>query len=742
MDGQPKNVILAALFRKETLLQDIDWPENRDYRSGTEFEPIEFYLSALQNSTKFDLLLGYFSFSAINVLSPGFADFIVNGGKMRVVANNVLSKRDKEAIIKAEEPQLSGIIDLEDVRGLRHTLDDYCVHFFECMAYLMAEKRIEIVLVRPKGKSGITHYKSGVFYDQETKVSFHASCNFTAYGMLENDEELSAYLKWENSRSSKKIDTQENYFESIFSGQADFLEYVPIKEAQEAITNEFGGKDLTEIEENGRQLSISKSKKLGNPRIARLISDEQDDDRPRFPFPQGPRDYQKEAYEAWVENGKSGVFAMATGTGKTITSLNCLLNEYTASGKYNAIILVPSIALLNQWEKEVESFNFKSVLKVGGGNNWENTLATYVSNVSWGVDSDLVIISTYGSFVTDRFQKYFKKVQSNFLLIGDEAHNMGAKNVREMLSGIECQSRIGLSATPKRIYDEEGTEALDKFFSDKPPYIYQFGMEKALREGYLTEYVYFPVIVELEADEMLEYLEISKKLLRFFDADSGIFSKDPMVEILLLKRKNIIHKASMKVLAFKSIVSELEKKEKLKYVFTYVPEGYVKKADGDSERMLDQFIKAGSEAAPSMKMNSYTTSDSDLKVLLRGFSEGKIDMLFAMKMLDEGVDVPRAEVGIFCSSTGNPRQFIQRRGRLLRKHKEKAFATIYDMVVAPKMSNPTGNSFKMERSLVKKELQRVGYFASLSMNYYDSRSELENLCHKYELNLDQIIEEL
>lgn len=724
------------------MLKNIDWPENRDYRSGTEFEPIEFYLSALKNSTRFDLLLGYFSFSAINVLSYGFSEFIANGGKMRVVANNVLSKRDKDTIIKAEEAVFSGMIDLEDVRGLRHTLDDYCVHFFECMAYLLAEKRIEIVLVRPKGRSGITHYKSGVFYDDETKVSFHASCNFTAYGMLENDEELSAYLKWENSRSSKKIDTQEKYFESIFSGQAGFLEYVPIKEAQEAIRNEFGGKDLTELEESGKQLARSKSKKLGNPRIARLITQEEDDDRPRFPFPQGPRDYQKEAYEAWVKNGKSGVFAMATGTGKTITSLNCLHNEYKEGGKYKAIILVPSIALLNQWEKEVESFNFKSVLKVGGGNNWENTLATYVSNLSWGVDSDLVIISTYGSFVTDRFQKYFKKVQSKFLLIGDEAHNMGANNVRKMLSGIECQSRIGLSATPKRIYDEEGTDALDQFFNDRPPYIYQFGMEKALREGYLTEYVYFPVIVELEADEMHEYLELSKKLLRFFDADSGTFSKDPMVEILLLKRKNIIHKASRKVLAFKSIVSEIEKKEKLKYVFTYVPEGYVKIADGESERMLDQFIKAGSEAAPSMKMNSYTTSDSDLKVLLRGFSEGKIDMLFAMKMLDEGVDVPRAEVGIFCSSTGNPRQFIQRRGRLLRKHKNKAFATIYDMVVTPKLSNPTGNSFKMERSLVKKELQRVGYFASLSMNYYDSKSELENLCHKYELNLDQIIEEL
>src|SRR5690606_12355377 len=128
----------------------------------------------------------------------------------------------------------------------------------------------------------------------------------------------------------------------------------------------------------------------------------------------------------------------------------------------------------------VQSFNFSSVLKVGGGNNWENNLANYVSNLTWGIEGNLIIISTYGSFVTDRFQKYFQKIQSSFLIIADEAHNMGAANIRKLLPKIKVTKKIGLSATPKRIYDEEGTEALDAFFNDQPPYIYQFGMEKAL----------------------------------------------------------------------------------------------------------------------------------------------------------------------------------------------------------------------------------------------------------------------
>jgi superfamily II DNA or RNA helicase len=141
-------------------------------------------------------------------------------------------------------------------------------------------------------------------------------------------------------------------------------------------------------------------------------------------------------------------------------------------------------------------------------------------------------------------------------------------------------------------------------------------------------------------------------------------------------------------------------------------------------------------------LNSYTSEDENINEILRGFSEGKIDLLFAMKMLDEGVDIPRAEVGVFCSSTGNPRQFIQRRGRLLRKHEDKAFATIYDMVVIPRIDNSASEYFNLERNMVKKELQRVAYFASLSMNFYDSRDSLMDVCNKYDLDLDRIIEEL
>jgi hypothetical protein len=400
------------------MLKDIDWPYHRQYRSGTAHEPLEFYLNGLLHSKQLDLLLGYFSFSAIHVLSMGFAQFLANGGKMRVVANNVLSEKDKETLLIAEKDNLPfGLIDLTDLKGLKQRLDDYGKHFFECMAWLLATDRIEIVLVKPKEKRGISHFKSGVFYDGQERVCFKASCNFTASGMLENLEELEVFLKWENSRSSKSIEKQEEYFEEIFSGGSDAVEYVPVEEIEVALREEFGNKELQELLIEGHKLYGMKcGATKGNTRLAALIKKVEEDlseslSKPRFPFPSGPREYQKEAYQNWVNNGCKGIFAMATGTGKTITSLNCLLNESQKDpdGVYHAIILVPTITLVNQWEHEAKSFNFQEVIKVSSKVDWERGLATTLSTAK-RVPTSFIIISTYASFIRDRFNKYMAQL--------------------------------------------------------------------------------------------------------------------------------------------------------------------------------------------------------------------------------------------------------------------------------------------------------------------------------------------
>ncbi len=725
----------------------ISFPDSFEYRSDSEHIPLEFYNEVFPVSKTVDLFLGYFNSGAFRVLSESFAEFIYNGGKMRMITNHCYTKLDFENLIA--EPELNDFREVsklvKDLRKLKESLDEYGQHFFDCLKYLLKQKRLEIQPVS-FGRQSLNHNKKMLFYDGQDYILTQGSMNFTLSGIVKNSESFQVEVPWNGHVSRVRIKEQKEQFEEIIKKKNPHYTYLDKNEIERVVDEIGNGKSIKDILEASLDLGsepygkkLIQLKKAKKDRFEKII--EHIENEPRFPFDE-PRNYQKQAYKNWMDNDYKGVFAMATGTGKTITSLNCVLQEYGKNKKYHSIILVPSIALLNQWEQEVLNFNFKNILKVGGGNKWENELANFASNLSWGISKNLIIISTYGSFVTDRFQKYFKKIQGKFTLIADEAHNMGASQIKKRLGNISVEKKIGLSATPKRVYDPEGTDAIDAFFEDKPPYIYSFTMERALKEERLTEYKYYPKIVELQNDELESYLEISQRLLRFFDFDKGEFKKDPMVEKLLLMRKNIIHKAHNKIDCFKDIIKELDKKKKLKYVFTYVPEGFVYDDSGDGERLLNDFMRKAMEARPDLKINSYTAEDEDLNEILKGFSEGKIEMLFAMKMLDEGVDVPRAEVGIFASSTGNPRQFIQRRGRLLRKHKDKANAIIYDMVVVPPLNDANADTYRMERNQVKTELQRVAHFSSLSINFYDTKSELRSICDKYELNIDQIIQEL
>lgn len=207
-----------------------------------------------------------------------------------------------------------------------------------------------------------------------------------------------------------------------------------------------------------------------------------------------------------------------------------------------------------------------------------------------------------------------------------------------------------------------------------------------------------------------------------------------------MRRKNVLHKAQDKYRVFESVIDELVRQDLTRYCFVYAPEGFDPK---DDERIIENMQRVVNEKYPEIKTNSLVGGDSKRKDKIRAFEEGRIDMLFAMKCLDEGVDVPRTEVGVFTSSTGNPRQFIQRRGRLLRKHKDKIFATIYDLIVVPNFNyNRDRSTFDMERSLVRGELTRVAYFASLASNYNEISSTLAELADYYELELSVLINEL
>lgn len=732
------------------MLKDVNWSENRVYRTHDKHEPVEFYLKALASSTSFDLLLGYFSTSAINVLSLGFASFIHNGGTVRIVANHILSKQDKEVILAADSGDFdSSIIDLRDIKSLVSNLDEYGNHFFNCISYLIANKRIELVLVSPKEGYGIAHFKSGAFHDGTDTIGFKASCNFTYSGLMRNLEELEVFLLWENSRSSKLIASDAEYFENLFSGNAQYVDYIDCLDIEVAIQDGFKGKSIDELLVDEEMLLKAKRGLQKNVYLKEVIEEQQSviysiRNTPKFPYASGPRDYQIEAYENWIKNNKKGIFAMATGTGKTITSLNCLYNQYLEKGTYQAVILVPTISLVEQWEEECFKFNFNKVIKVSSKAPWTDELSEIQTSALF-LDPSFIIIATYASFPRSKFQYFFKNIDKDTVLIADEAHNFGAPSLARLMDGIHLEQRIGLSATIDRKYDDIGNNLIQKFFDSKPPYTYEYSMKTALENGVLCQYTYTPHIVYLNDKEQEKYLEITKQLYRFLDSDTGKYRDCQEVTDLLMRRKRVIHKASNKKTVFKRIVrEELQTRGNLKYTLVYAPEGinYDYSIDDEieeEESIINEYSRIITDLDEFVTLKQFTGGTKNRDELLKRFSDADIDVLISMKCLDEGVDVPRSELAFFCASTGNPRQFIQRRGRVLRKHDDKSHATIHDLIVLPKRDAIENQ--EAIKGLVKSEMARVYDFSSLAINSHESFRILEDELDFYNVDIYNLNEE-
>lgn len=742
------------------MLIDVDWAEDGTYRPDEYNSPEKFFNDCLENSKEFDLQLGYFSSATISVLADGFASFISNGGRMRLVINHIVSDEDKVAISKGLKGGFINCFDLTNFDELRKTFDEYQQQFFDCLAFLIYNKRIEIRIIRPRNKKGIAHTKSGQFRDGDTITSFTGSANFTISGLFNNLEEI----KIDRSDSidmmiQKRIASQRMDFDEIMKMKKRNIEYLSPDSLVSAIKSNFGDKDIEELLHVETKLKkIKHDKAIQERRAAKSVACEDFEDiKPSFPYSSGPREYQKLAFENWKNNGQKGLFAMATGTGKTITSLNCLLEIYLRKGYYKAIILVPTITLVNQWEQECRKFRFTNITKVYSKNLiWRNEIERIRFNEKYRTENEpeesYIIISTYASYSREKVFKILNGFDHRRLLvIADECHNMASGSLVKRLKEIPYLRRIGLSATPERQFDDNGNTKLNKFFDSEEKYTYEYSMEEAIRNGVLCKYMYYPHLVRLTLEEMDKYVELSEKISRYFNYDTNSFDKaDEVLKLMLLARKRIIHKAKNKLQTFIDIIEKrYSEKGNLKYSLIYVPEGnkpdYIGADDdfdtseeigddADAQHLIDIYTQAVTEVDDRVTVRKFTSGQRDREEILDDFASGRLQVLTSMKCLDEGVDVPRSELAIFCSSTGNPRQFIQRRGRVLRTHPDKKLAILHDLVVVPEVS-PYSNSYKMEQSLLRGELLRVKNFALLSENPSFSEAELREVMNHYGLNL-------
>lgn len=724
------------------------------YSTGDELGPKDFFTEALLESKSFDLGLGFFSTSGIRCLAYGFALFIANGGKMRVVINHILSDQDKRAIERGQSGIIEGFEDriLNDVTQLCSTLSRQDKHFFDCFSYLISTERIEFIATMSK-QGGLGHDKYGVFTDTNgDKVAFCGSANFSQAAMELNGETIMAFTSW---KDRDRVNDLEMKFNSNWDDNNDHPIHIPMNKVTSYIKGRFGNIEIKQLlarEINLREIDeidttgTIESRPLPQYLIEKIEYKEKE---PRFPFPT-ERSIQIDAYNAWIANGKQGIFAMATGSGKTVTALNCLLHEYQESGYYKALITVPTRALAIQWKNEVEHFNFRNVCCTHTDNDWKERINKYTTFSNLDANQSIIIITTYATFIRNNIQHFMRNTKGieSFVYIADEAHNLGAPGqIRNLPKNILY--RIGLSATPERIYDEGGSKIIYNFFKSNPPqYTYRYTMKDAIWNSdpsILCHYDYYPILVDLTEEEMQEYSRITKKLRRFIDQETGRYRKTKRSDDLLMERKRVVHKAANKKIKVLDLLDTRRAENRLSYTFVFVPEGYEPDyAETDEYNIQDEDIHIIDEYSKIFReqgylYHQYISGIDDAPNILDSFSRGDIQILLSMKCLDEGVDIPRAQYAIFIASTGNPRQFIQRRGRVLRTCAGKDKAYIWDLIVTPPDIENTTNA---ERNLFLGELRRVVNFAALADNKLEIEySELRTVCTTLGFDLHQMIEE-
>jgi len=453
------------------------------------------------------------------------------------------------------------------------------------------------------------------------------------------------------------------------------------------------------------------------------------------PYLSSLRTYQKEATQKWVDNNRIGFFEMATGSGKTVTALNCALDLFKENREVRLLILVPTLTLANQWEGIVNKFGFEHIIQTNGKNkNWDKDII-HLCNLGFNRKITYCIISTYATFLTKRFQSAIDYFPKSTFLVADEAHNFGTERIIKKYPK-QFTYRLGLSATPYRYFDEAGTRNMLNYFGSTNGVTFQYDMQTAIQDGYLCEYYYNPKTVELTDSEMEQYYAISKKLWKFFDSDTGGYIDSPSVSILLQKRKQVIQKAHNKTKCLREILHQLLlDRPKLNYTLIYVPEGKSNTFDDEDQRLINEYSKVVRQEF-GLNQHQFIGETDNRKDVLERFEKGEIEVLTAMKCLDEGIDIARTEIAIFCASSNNSRQFIQRRGRILRKHPEKQFAYIYDMIVIPKIKlDKHSENWAMERNMLNSELRRVREFAELAVNKYQSLETLDKIAKEYELNI-------
>ncbi|MCH7535546.1 MAG: DEAD/DEAH box helicase family protein [Bacteroidetes bacterium] len=675
---------------------------------------------------------GFFNSKALRELAPGLAPFIANEQSiMRLLISPQLSDSDAEAIEKGYAEPIEVLKNwLMDVFSIR-AIDESAIseHTLACLAYLISTKRIDIKIVLVD--QGLFHPKVKIFSDGSVRLAVHGSANITRAGLLQNFEQVSISTSWGSVEQTETVNILANTFEDLWNNTNVFkaLSY----KFPDAIANDLIAaydinkppdfEDFINAWEKDSQSKIHEDLKIYKPKSIELSPDQDFKIPKHLVYEEGDFSHQGKAIIAWEESRYKGILQMATGSGKTITSLICAHRLYEKMERLLIVVAAPYLPLIYQWTQEAQNFGLLPVVpNTKSARKDKMALVTRsIRNLKLGIKDVLLLVVTNEMLTDSEFGTIISSYPEGKLLIADEVHNLGTKSFLGATPNY-FDYRLGLSATPVRQYDEEGTEGLLSFFG---PAVFEFSLAEAIGKC-LVPYDYHIHSIYLTEEEAEEWLILTNKIKKMHWYGDGETSGeiDSILSSLLNRRRRVIEQAQGKIAALEEILGA-EPRNEIRHTLVYTSDKY----RGQLEQVND--LLKNNLKIKFHQLTAEETSTKMAKTILSQFASGKIQIITAMRVLDEGVDLPEVSTAFILASTTIMRQWVQRRGRVLRKCPaiNKAKATVHDFVVLP----PDTEDLK---PVLTAELTRALEFAGLASNGYSDNGvfgTISNIMDKYHL---------
>ncbi len=649
------------------------------YDSGNHDLVNDFYNKVLSESVKYDRISGYFNSTSLAVAAYGMSNFIKNNGHFRLLCSAELHKEDLDSIRNSKE--LKNFIDKKFLNDYSHLKDDLVKDYVKLLGWMVANNYIDIKIGVLKNKDGsyregMLHMKKGILYDKEGEsLSFNGSVNETAFGWKINVESFNVNYSW---LIPEHVKSDEKNFEYYWNGNNDVVEIMDIPEASKKNLIKIAPKHIEEL-----KCIKNISKNLKKPIL---------------------REYQKKALNSWINHGYNGIFSMATGTGKTITALACYDYLKLKSNKLITLIICPQKHLLSQWEENIQKFypTDEIIFASSDNSNWKYELLSKIGDLNADISSELIVLTTFKTFSKQSFIDLIDIFDGKSLLIVDEVHGVGAHNYRKGLLS-KYNYRLGLSATPEIEDDFDRNELVYDYFGN---IIFEYDLETAIQNGFLTHYNYYPEFIDLNEEELKKYKNLTFKIAELYSKNNKTQNDLKNLQSALIRRRNIINNADQKITFIKKF---LIKNNDIRDLIIYCTKNQMKSIENILKELNISYSPFTGKESTKKDKNGFSQRDKILKY----FAKGHYKILLAMKCLDEGVDVPSTQTAILLASTLNSRQHIQRRGRILRKSPGKEIANIYDLIVFPDIKYET-NSVK---SILFNELKRYDEYAYLADNF-------------------------